>query len=423
MSEKDQDQGIISRKNISIHLARWVVPVTRPVIENAGVAISKGRIIAVESAKDLLRKFSEASEITYHEDALIMPCLVNVHCHLELSFASGRIPAGLGFSGWLKKLMSLRHEKMKSGDASIKMAASKALEELFSRGVCAIGDVGSSEVGIDAVSGMNKRHAMWSISFREIIHPFAHEVSLPDPADVSSARDRRRPAWCPHSVYTCSRQALKAIKKWCSRKDMPFSIHCSESPEEMEFVKTGRGPIAGILEERGRNIRAFFSAAPSPVRLLEEAGVLDPATVCVHCVHVDQKDINILSEKGCHICLCPGSNQYIGSGKAPVEQIFASASRRVCLGTDSLASNESLSIFGEMKKIMESARGISPELVLNAGTINGARALGLFSQIGSLEAGKRAQFLVMEGAPSLKQDIHEYICCRPEPFPLKVVGN
>ncbi len=125
MSEKDQNQGIISRKNISIHLARWVVPVTRPVIENAGVAVSKGRIIAVEPAKDLLRKFSEASEITHHEHALIMPCLVNVHCHLELSFASGRIPAGLGFSEWLRRLMSLRHEKMESEDASLAAAASK----------------------------------------------------------------------------------------------------------------------------------------------------------------------------------------------------------------------------------------------------------------------------------------------------------
>lgn len=422
MVETDQDTRINAR-SISIHLARWVVPVTSTVMENAGVAISKGRIIAVEPAKDLLKKFSGNAEITDHEDALIMPCLVNVHCHLELSFARAQIPPGLGFSKWLKGLMRLRHEKMESKDAGLKAAASKALKELFSRGVYATGDVGNSEIGIEAISDMNKRHGTWSVSFREIIHPFAHDVSLPDPATVLSAPVRGRLTWCPHSVYTCSRQALKAVKKWCSSKKMPFSIHCSESREEMEFVKTGRGPLAEILEERERNIRAFFSTAPSPVRLLEETGVLDPATICVHCVYVDKKDIDILSEKGCHICLCPGSNKYIGSGTAPIGKIFAAASRRVCLGTDSLASNESLSIFGEMRRIMESAHEISARRVLNAGTINGAEALGLSSDIGSLEAGKMAQFLILKAEQVKRRDIYEYICCRPEPFLLKVVGS
>ncbi|RUM88187.1 MAG: hypothetical protein DSZ23_04805 [Thermodesulfatator sp.] len=414
---------------LSIHLARWVVPVTMPVIENGGVVLKGGRILELGHRKDLLENFAKAREITDHEDAIILPALVNAHCHLELSLAAGRIPRRTGFSAWLRSIMALREEILAREDASCKEAAVRGLRETVQAGSGVLGDVGNTTWGIEALLGSASGAALCFVSFMEIIHPLDKQLDLPElelkatPGGPSLMESCRKQAYSPHSVYTCSRQAMGKVKAWCRARKRPFTIHCAESLEERQFVSSAKGPIAEILEERGRDIGSFFSTAPSPVKLLDEAGVLDESTICVHCVHVDSSDIEVLANQGCFVCLCPGSNEYIGCGTAPADRLFSRLPGRICLGTDSLASNETLSVFREMQMLHGMFPGIWPEKLLQAATINGARALGLGAIAGSLDKGKVARLLVIKGGPDNLKELHEYICCRQEPFQLKVVSG
>ncbi len=407
---------------VTLHLAKWLVPVTLPVMENAGIAVSEGRITALDTKKNLLKHFSGGAEIVDHGDSIIMPALVNAHCHLELSIARGKTRGGKGFYAWLKSIMNFRQENTQTDQSAFYSAALDAAGELHQNGTAVIADTGNTDTGLKVLSGLRDKKIPCFLAFREIIHPLPGEADLPDLSDFSPGICHQA-AISPHSVYTCSRKVLLEIKNWCRAHSLPFSIHCAESPEETEFVRTGGGPLAEILSERGRDISSFFRMCRSPVMLLDETGILDSSTICVHCVSVTEEDLEILAGSGCSVCLCPGSNEFIGTGTAPIERIFSSMSDRVCLGTDSLASNTQLSILGEMRMIMKKAGGVSPELVLRAATINGAEALGFSAFTGSIEPGKRAFFLVLEESGCKREEIHEFICCTKGPFPLKLVSS
>ncbi len=407
--------------DVRVHLARWLVPVSAPAVEDGAIAAASGRIIAAGSRKDVIEAAGLHARIVDHGDAVIMPGLVNCHCHLELSHARGLMPVGKGFAVWLRHLMDFIADSSGPGIPDAETAARDALDELTSGGTACLGDVGNSGLGNKVLMSSVSVHGLLYVSFREVIHPFSDNISLNDlPSREGGAGQQ---AWSAHSAYTCSMQALRAIKNRCSSASMPFSVHCAESQEEMEFIRSAGGPLAAILRERGRDIQGFFRTARTPVELLDRAGVLDASTICVHCTHVDSMDIELLQRRKSHVCLCPGSNAFIGTGTAPFEEIFYELPSRVCLGTDSLASSDSLSIFEQMKMILDKAPAVRPEDVLRAATVNGARAMGLSGHAGSIEEGKMANFLVLQGVSVPGHELLEYICCMEPPFSLKVIRS
>ncbi len=406
---------------VTIHLARWLVPVSMPPIENAGIAVSEGVIAGVDTNANLLGRFQNAS-IVDHGDSIIMPPLVNAHCHLELSNARGRIPPGTGFYSWLKMVIDFKAGNQGSDQSRADTAVLEAVSELRENGVAVLADTGNTDLAPRILSGLGREHMPCCISFREIIHPMEGVPELLQFSGFNQG-DCRMAAVSPHSVYTCSRPVLRKIKEWCLKNRLPFSIHCAESPEEMEFVRSATGPLAEILREKGRDTGAFFKVASSPVKLLEETGLLDPSTICVHCVFLEEDDLETLAETGCHVCLCPGSNEFIGTGTPGFERLFSAMPSRICLGTDSLASNRQLSILAEMERIVARGSGVSAELVVRAATLNGAGALGLSEMAGSLEPGKMAAFVVLEGAFCKRNEIFEFICCGHDSFQLKLVTS
>ncbi len=382
-------------------------------IEDGGIAVERGHIIALGDKRDLLGLFvSKDMDIVDHGDAVLLPSLVNVHCHLEFSFAKDLIPTGLGFAKWLRRAMELKQQWIGNKNEAVKRAAIQALKEVVARGINTLGDVGNGSFGALAIDSLGK-DVFCALNFREIIHPLPHDLNLPRLPDLPYGPCRKN-TYSPHAVYTCSPDALRKIKDWCRGHGLPFSIHCSESMEEAELVRTARGPLADILAERGRKVDEFFRPARSSVELLHAVGALDPSTICVHCVHVDDRDVRLLSERGCYVCLCPRSNEFIGSGTAPVSRLFSTPGIKVCIGTDSLASNQDLSLFKEMKKLMDMAPDIHPEDIFRAATINGASALGLSGVVGCLEPGALSSFLVLEEGPPSQKEIFAHVCSWPE---------
>ena len=152
-----------------------------------------------------------------------------------------------------------------------------------------------------------------------------------------------------------------------------------------------------FLEERGfwdGSLQAMGNAGGS-VKYLHKLGLLDSKTVCVHCVHVSKEEIGLLAGTGAKVCLCPGSNRYLGVGKAPVTS-FLEHGILPALGTDSLTSNPELSLWREMRLLAEDHPTLHPADILRMATLGGATALGLEKQFGSLEVGKKAAYSTVQ---------------------------
>lgn len=202
----------------------------------------------------------------------------------------------------------------------------------------------------------------------------------------------------PHSPYTIAQEHLAAIRDASAANALPLSIHLSESAAEGDFIFDGSGdlassfyPFVGWERFLGKPARC------SSTELLDRYGLLTPTTVAVHCVHVSVADARIIKSRGSHIALCPRSNEILDVGRAPVH-LFKKFGIPMALGTDSLASNNSLSLWDELRFALATfPDDLAEEDVLRMVTTGGAAALGLSAVCGSLEVGKRADFQVVGG--------------------------
>jgi 5-methylthioadenosine/S-adenosylhomocysteine deaminase len=202
-----------------------------------------------------------------------------------------------------------------------------------------------------------------------------------------SASSHLRLGISPHAPYTVSERLYRAVDDMARGAGLPVAMHLAESRAETQLVQEGSGPFADALRARGIQVARV---ARSPVQYLAQLGVLDGATacLCIHCVQVDQEDVVLLTRAGVSIAHCPRSNRAHGHGTAPLAA-FRRAGLRVGLGTDSVVSVGDSSLWAEA-----AAAGLDGEDALRMLTLEGARALGLGSEIGSLEVGKAGDLAV-----------------------------
>ena len=394
-------------KGLHLHRAALVVPVLTPLIENGAVLTRDNMVLGLGNFKELKKKAPTGSKIIDHGEIVLTPALVNCHCHLGLSWLKGKIPEGLGFFGWLKAIMDyISKEGEDDPSARICDAVIKGLLLSRDAGVSLVGDVSNVFYPSYFKKDISSNYPLIHL-FLEKIHPLTEPLELEKPAVLAPPVESF--SFSAHSVYTCSRKALRAIKKACNKDDLPFSIHVSESQEELEFVRTASGPISDILRERKRDVKSFFKTASSPVAILKEEGLLDEMTICVHCTFLDEADLKALSKSGAWICLCPESNRYIHGELPRADRIFEQTNR-VCLGTDSLASNDNLSIFSQLRSLYNAFPSIDPERLFRAATYGGARALGYERRVGAILQGAEAKLLGISGFTGAKKEVFDFLC-------------
>lgn len=393
---------------LRLHLARWVVPVGSSPIENGAVATFGGRIVAVGHARELQAHL--LGERKDHGDVILCPALVNVHSHLELSALKWRLSPGGDFVGWIRSLIAAR-ERIEPGEWE--PAIHEAVADLKVSGVIAVGDVGNTDFIPRLSQESGNAWPLRGVFFRELIAPSPPLLdvlgaSKPSTRD-SGSRDtnpKLAEAFSAHAPYSVTPSVLEAIKAWARRRGLPFSIHVAESLEEVEFLRDGVGPIKDFLNEKGHWPLGFPLPGCSPIAYLDRFALLDETTICVHSVHVDEADVAILVRSGAAVCLCPRSNVFLGVGIPPAEQIWR-AGVSLALGTDSLASNDRLSIFAEMSSLANLAPGLEPAAIVAIASLGGARALGIEADWGTLSPGRIATFLAVRPAPSRARDVLE----------------
>jgi 5-methylthioadenosine/S-adenosylhomocysteine deaminase len=343
--------------------ARWVLPITQPPIENGTVVESDGVITYVG------RRSGAPPGGDYDlGDAILLPGLINTHTHLELTAMRGFLE-NCRFTEWIDKLRQSRNEVM-SDEMLLDSARFGVMEGLVA-GITTYADTCSSGVAMRAMNELGVRGIMYQ------------EVFGPDPSHADEAMRE-----------LTGRDALyRAAAEFASSRRLPMAMHIAESEEEYEFVANGRGDFAEGWKRRGI---AVTRRARSPIELLDQLGALDRGPLLIHCVRVDDADMEIIALRRCAVAHCPASNAKFGHGIAPLLPLL-SAGIRVGIGSDSVASNNRMDILDEARLAVLIHRAATrrhdafgAHQALELATIGGARALGIESRVGSLEPGKDA---------------------------------
>lgn len=374
--------------------ARWVVPVSSPPIPDGTVVEDGGRIVYVGP-----RAAAPRGENRELGDVALLPGLVNAHTHLELTAMRGALE-DLAFPDWIGAMRASR-DWLFSNDVALDAARWGVLEG-FRSGTTTFGDASPGGASARAMSEAGAR----GIVFQEVFGP--------DPAQTQPAIAELDERVCelrrlesnllhigisPHAPYTVSDDLLRAGAQYAAQHGLRVAIHVAESESEGELIANGSGGFADSL--RRRSI-AVEPRASSPVELLRTTGVLSPRTLLVHCVHLSDGDIATVASTGAAVAHCPVSNAKLGHGIARVLDLRR-AGVTVGLGTDSVASNNRLDVLDEARMAVLLQRAITgrydaldARTALRMATLDGARALGLDSRIGSLETGKDADLAAFD---------------------------
>jgi len=353
------------------HRAKWVIVSPEQILENGCVTVSGGRVIASGKSNT-----PDGLQIKDHGEGVLMSPLVNAHTHLDLTPLGGRLETGNGFISWISQIIE---QKSSLADAEIEKGIAVGRKLLRDSGCILAGDHRSF-----SVSGTAGRDEPFLRVFREYLGSDLKPFESGDPAGSCSL--------AAHAPHTTGPGLIRYLKEWCRKNNRVFSMHVAESTEEEEFVTSGKGAWAAFLKDRGIAFEDWHLPAESPVRHLESLGVLDEQTLAVHLVQADRRDLTLLAEKGVKVCVCPRSNMAL-TGKLPELETMLELGLRPAVGTDSLASVSSLDLFDEMHFLAERFQHLNPQDILAMGTRNGAVALGMEKELGTLIPGKRAAML------------------------------
>ncbi|MCP4109240.1 MAG: amidohydrolase family protein [Desulfobacteraceae bacterium] len=366
-----------------IHKAGWVVVDPRTVIQDGYVKVESGLIKEVGQGKK-----SGTENVIDHGPGVIMPALVNAHTHLELSMLKGRISFEKGFQAWVAQLIKQREE---AGAEALIKGAKKGIKELADSGCGIIGEVSTLGLTLEAFSRSGLSGVWFKEYFGEMNPEISHFPFLTSHFSLLTSHFSLA-SLAGHAPHTTSPDFLAALKNAAKKHNLPFSIHLGESEDETEFLTTGKGRWADFLSERGINFSDWGLPVESTVKYMEQIGVLDEKTLAVHLISAKQDDFETLLRHKVNVCLCLRSNKNLHNRLPDIEGMLK-AGIKPCLGTDSLASTESLSMFDEMAFVSGAFPCVPPEDILAMATINGAKALGMENSFGSLVPGKYGAFI------------------------------
>ncbi|HRX85500.1 MAG TPA: amidohydrolase family protein [Phycisphaerae bacterium] len=351
--------------------AAYVLNLKFQPMPNWAVRVHKNGIVEVGPAKRI-----QGETTTDLGDVLLIPGLVNAHAHLELGHLAGKVPPEGGLVDWLGRLLP-RLRDVPPDAPEVAEAIEAGLAAALHSGTTLIGDITRSpETSRAAISSLARRPKV--VSFGEVIAlgtlrdrlaPALDAATAPPPEAVNLEI-----GISPHAPYTVEPEGLKACAERARAADLPLCIHAAESKEELQFTREGRGPLRDFLEAAG----VWDERAPvpgcSPIELLERCGVLGPRTLLAHCNYLSDTDMELIAKSRSSVVYCPRTHAAFGHPRHPVAELQA-RKIRVCLGTDSLASNPSLSMLEELRFLRDVRPDIEPTALLDMATIEGTVAV------------------------------------------------
>jgi len=313
---------------------------------------------------------------------IIIPGMVNAHCHLELSHLAGRIPRHTGLSGFVSAIGKTRD----TDPEKIIQAATEADLKMYHEGVSGTGDISNTGITLSIKSHSRIRYH----TFIEVFGLDKETGAIRFERAMQLAKDFHVAGLpcsiSPHAPYSADIDLWELLRQENNRPAR-ISIHHAESPDERELLNYRTGILAENFRQNGFDLSRLPEEAPDIFKLLGTY-LPDSDWILVHNTITNPLPEAVNIKPGIHWVLCPGSNQYI-ENRLPDIKAFEASGLHVCLGTDSLASNLKLSVLDEMKSVLAAVPQISFDTALTWATLNGARALGLDQELGTITKGKK----------------------------------
>jgi cytosine/adenosine deaminase-related metal-dependent hydrolase len=386
---------------MKIYTADFILPISSKPLQDAAIVIENDKIIAVGNRLEILESFVNA-ESEHFSNSVIMPSFVNSHSHLELTAFRGFLDdVENDFFTWLIKLTTSR-DKLSNEDI-IKSAIFGALEGLRS-GVTTFADIGRfGFAGLNALKMLGLRGTVFQeTNFSPDNSTANDDLSILIDKYSSLKNDETnlvKVGISPHSPYTVSPSLFEKIAEFSLQNTINISIHAAESDMESDLLRFGKGQFANVFEKQNL---VWKSPQVSSIQYLYDLGMLETKPLLAHCVSVNDKDIDLIKLTDSKIAHCPKSNAKFGHGIASYQK-FIDKKIKTGLGSDSVASNNTCDILEEARFAnllsrtkSDKTRLITAEETLKSATLGGAECLGLESQIGTLEVGKQADFIVVK---------------------------
>lgn len=334
---------------------------------------------------------------TEHYSGILVPGFVNAHCHLELSHLKGKINQKTGIGGFIGEINKLRDIPLDEQQRAMDIYDRK----MWSEGIAAVGDISNSinTISTKLKSKINYHTFVESFGF----HPSRAEKSFTYATEVYNefSKHELNASVVPHSPYSVSEELFLKIRTFAVENSGIFSIHNQESLGEREFYEFGTGPIADHLTNNlGIDISHWKPTGKSSLQSILKYIPEKNKLLLVHNTFTGADDLEFLFtqhvSENTWFVLCPNSNLYI-ENKLPPVNLLMDKKVNICLGTDSLASNNELSILQEMLTIQQQFEKVTLQELLDWACINGASALGFDSTLGSIEKGKKPGINLITG--------------------------
>jgi aminodeoxyfutalosine deaminase len=321
-------------------------------------------------------------------DGIICPGFVNAHCHLELSHMKGAVPEKTGFVNFAKGIMTKRFGFTPE---KIQEEIVKADEFMWQDGIVAVGDI----CNVPDTFKYKSESKIFYHSFVELLglNPILADLSFAKGKEVGFEAEKSNLSWSlvPHAPYSVSLQLMKMLSEFnAGHKDIS-SIHNQESKAENDFFEKNESEFYELYKSLNLDISYFKPSGKSSLQTYLSSLIANKKLILVHNTFSSAEDIDFAQKlhSGLYWCLCPNANLYI-ENSLPDVKLLMEKGLKICLGTDSLTSNHTLSIIDEMNVLLKNFSFIQPETVLNWATKNGAEALDLQKNFGALVVGKNS---------------------------------
>ncbi|MGI9517853.1 MAG: amidohydrolase family protein [Pirellulaceae bacterium] len=359
--------------------ARWILPVDQPPLRDASLTLQAG----------VIRSVNPSGRTNADDDlgeVVLIPKFVNAHTHLEFSDLTQPIgQPGMPITDWIPQVVATRQRAARSP----REAVGDGIRQSRDSGTIAIGEIATSPWFHDF-----EFDNLVMTCFVERLGNQEHqcESTIAEARQwLSNVQGSCRTGISPHAPYSLHDDLFNGLVEWAVADNIPVAMHLAESREELRWLADGSGPFRDMLESM--NALGEIPGHRRPMHYLDPLARTSSALI-VHGNYLSGDELDFIARHDhLHLVYCPRTHEFFEHDPWPLNEAIGRGIN-VAIGTDSLASNPDLGVRGELVTIKSQFPGLDPAVILAMGTIQGAKALGIEQRVGSLTAGKLAEYLV-----------------------------
>ncbi len=386
--------------------AKWVVPVESPPIENGAVTVEGDQIVAVGPASG---QGCDLGEV------VLAPGLINAHCHLDYTEMINQVEWRGSFIEWILRLVTV---KQLYTEKQYLAGITAGIEQLLRSGTTTVINIESFPALIDQVPATPLR-ITWCLELIDLNRTETAEQLVQEAVTFVDAHPGSRFGFSPHAPYTASAELYRLAARYARGRQLLSTTHLAESDEEDDMFRRGTGHMYDHFSRAGRNMTDCKHHGP--VQLLHEMEVFAPDCLVAHANCLTPIDVKLLAETGAPVVHCPRTHRFFRRPTPLLENLIY-AGVNVCLGTDSLASNDRLDMFSEMQELARTFPRWSAEQILGLATTNAAKALNQADKLGKIAPGALADLIAVPLDGSVV-DPYEAVVFAERPVCFSMIGG